>query len=316
MELYGYCWLKPLFDWNQLRFRPQFADQVLFGSNVLHGQYIRRRAELQAFFDSIQRVEMAMGWLGQYEQFTNIRDRLISWMVHVCLLQFRLDILHWVKRDIREDQRAEALKGERPFSMQYFREVLIDKMYLISGNRCDIKSVSTLAHFLFDFDDGLPRTHWEDLPFRKLYRRVLLELRMRDVEVSSDGSRGLEADFQQRFWRRLLAYHWILPYPAQYAIMQKTKNGERMWYSIVAQKELIEPQLESKEVRGGRCRRERRERDVKYRKQRMHEECLGGLRWIWGRKSWKRGQAAALPVWMTWEKERWEKWMCGNMRDS
>lgn len=49
-----------------------------FVNDVLHGQYLRHRAELQAFFFAIQKLEMALGWLERYKQNPATGDRLIS----------------------------------------------------------------------------------------------------------------------------------------------------------------------------------------------------------------------------------------------
>ena len=156
---HGYCWMEPRFDWDRMRFSSQFTDKVLFGNNVLHGQRLRRGAALQTFLNSIQQLEMALSWLAQHSQNALIYDRLISWIVHICLQQFRMDVLGRIKREIRIDQRREALNGREPFCMEYFRKIIAEKVHIISGNRCEIKRVSTLAYFLFCFDDEFPRTH-------------------------------------------------------------------------------------------------------------------------------------------------------------
>ena len=102
---------------------------------------------------------MALGWLREHGLLDIVRDRLISWIVHICLHQFRSDILYKIKADLRVHQRVDALKAKRPFCMDYFREVFTQKVYLISGNWSEVKAAPSLAHFLFDFDNGLVRTH-------------------------------------------------------------------------------------------------------------------------------------------------------------
>jgi hypothetical protein len=228
---YGYCWMEQRFDWSQLRFDPQITSQVLFSNDILHGKQIRRRAEVQVFFDSIRRLELALAWLRRYQQDSTATDRLITWVVHICLHQFRVDILHRMKSEMRQGVEQDALHGKQPLCMEYLREILKDRVYVISGNRCDIKNVSDLAHLLFDFDDGPARTHWEDLPFRKLYRRAISGLRSLHSEGIGNKSDTMETLFRKRLWRRLLSYHWILPYPTRDNIMQRTKDGHRMWYS-------------------------------------------------------------------------------------
>lgn len=60
---YGYCWLKPRIDWDRLQFRSEVTDYILFGNNVLRGQYLRRGQQVQAFIDTTQQLEVAMEWL-------------------------------------------------------------------------------------------------------------------------------------------------------------------------------------------------------------------------------------------------------------
>jgi len=106
-----------------------------------------------------------------------------------------------------EEHREEALQGSGGFCFEYLEEIMADGVHLKSSNRCDFKRVSDLGHFLFDFDDGRIRKHWEDRPYRKLYRRRRVGLDMRDSELQ------LGQRFSKHLWRKLYTYYWILPYP-------------------------------------------------------------------------------------------------------
>lgn len=109
--------------------------------------------------------------------------------------------------------------------MKYFRETMTGKLLMISGNWCETKTVSDLTHFLFDFDDGIPRTPWEDLPFRKLYRRAVVRIDAIECPRSTRGEEktgSKKVVLRQKLFERLLSHHWILAYPNQDAIMQKT----------------------------------------------------------------------------------------------
>ena len=55
-----------------------------------------------------------------------IREEMLSWMVHTCLKQFRIDVLTTVKAEIREEHREGVMKGDRPFCRCYFEEVMMD----------------------------------------------------------------------------------------------------------------------------------------------------------------------------------------------
>lgn len=82
---------------------------------------------------------------------------------------------------------------------------MVEKLHVISGNRCEIKSVSDLAHLLFGFDDGVLRTHWEDLLFRKIYRRAII--RLDAIEAGGEPSSQLSTLLRRKLWSSLLSHH-------------------------------------------------------------------------------------------------------------
>lgn len=153
-----------------------------------------------------------------------VKERLILWIIHICLQQFRIDVMGCIKAEIREDHGDEALKGSKPICLEWLEEIMTDSVYRMSGNRCEFKVVAHLGHFLFDFDDGKVRKHWEDRPYRAMYRRASTAVAMLGRET--------KLAFRQRFWETLYWYYWILLYPYTNALMQTTKQGQRMWYLI------------------------------------------------------------------------------------
>lgn len=222
---YRYCWLEPRVDWERLCFQPSVTNGMLFGNSVLRGQTMRRGREVTAFFDMALALERGIEWIERNRHNQAVREEVLTWLVHICLKQFRLDVLHAVKAEIREDRRDEALKGERAFCHDYFADIMTDGCYLMSGNRCDFKAPSTLVSYLLDHDDQRLRQHWDHKPFRKLYQRARAKLNREDRE--------LEREFTQRYRRWLSRYHWVLPYPCSNALLQTSKaGGRRMWYSI------------------------------------------------------------------------------------
>jgi hypothetical protein len=272
---YGYCWIEPRVDWERITFQSQITDQVLFGNNMLRDQYLRRGGRVRDFFAATQRLELALEWIDQCRDKATIRNRLLIWMVHICLQQFRMDVLSSLKTEIFEEEREAALEGQRPFCVEYFQEIFGYDIHLMSGNRCDFKVVSQLGHFLFDYDDGRVRAHWEDRPFRKLYRRARTALRLRCSAID------LDETFARHFWRCLYRYHWILPYPCTEVLLQTTKQSRRMWYSI-------QPIPEAADERVTRL-----DADV----------------WEWARKSWRPGFPPAVPRYVWWSKEEWQEWI-------
>jgi hypothetical protein len=267
---HGYCWIEPRIDWDRLQFQSHVTDNVLFGNRVLQGQYVRRGRQLQAFVDITRRLEVALEWLKEHHNVVEIRDRLIWWIVHICLQQFRIDIVQCVKAEVLEQNREEAVQGREPICLEWLEQIMGGPIHRMSGNRCDFKHVPQLGHFLFDFDDGLERLHWEDRPFRKLYHRA-------SIAIAFLGG-GSKRAFRQCFWKTLYQYHWVLPYPCANAFMQTTKQGQRMWYSI--------------QVREGVDVQTAEEKD-----------------WIWARKGWQPGTPKAFPSWVGWDKDRWQRWI-------
>ena len=264
---YGYCWIEPRIDWGRLVFKPAFTDDMLFGNDMLRDQYLRRGGQVRDFFGLSRRLELGLGWLDRNHHLGPIRSRLLTWIVHICLQQFRIDVLGPIAAEIREPLREEVLQGLRGFSVEYFDEIMLNEVYIISGNRCDFKQPSDLTGFLFDFGDGLVRRHWEDRPFRKLYRRTQQWL------ARGDGGPEVRESFQRRFWRILYAHHWLLPYPSHDGLLQTTKQGARMWYSI----------------------------------QRDGISAGGETSWKWARKAWQAGQPPNIPEYVEWSKEEWER---------
>ena len=230
---YGYGWLEPRIGWERLQFQSSITDNVLFGNNVLQGQYLRRGRQIQGFFELTRRMEVALEWLQRYKEVEVIRTRLTLWVVHICLQQFRINIMQLLGAEIATQHREEALQGTTPFSYAWLEEIMTEGVYSVSGNRCDFKVVHHLGQYLFDFEDGLVRKHWEIRLFRVLFRRA-------SVAIATHG-RYLRQTFRDRFWTTLYRYHWVLPYPCGNCLMQTTKQGERMRYSIRVREDLNPP---------------------------------------------------------------------------
>lgn len=244
---YKYCWMEPRVDWERLCFKSSVTNRMLFGNGVLRGQVLRRGMQVTAFFDMALALERGLKWLEANRGNEVIEEEVLSWMVHICLKQFRIDVLTAVKAEIREEHRESALQGEAGFSYEYFEEIMTQGCYLMSGNRCDFKVPRELAGYLLGQEDGRSRQYWEDKPFRKLYQRVRAGL----------GGQGgeLRATFTRRYWRWLFAWHWILPYPCGNALLQTSKGGcKRMWYSIQWEEERQKWKWGRKDHEAGRPR--------------------------------------------------------------
>ena len=208
---------------------------------------------------------------------TVVANRLIDWMVHLCLRQFRVDTLSTVSGEIQQEHRETALDGLRPFSHDYLEEIAdYETLHLVSGNKSAFKDPSALAAALFDYQDGRKRTHWENKPYRALYQRACTTLSAQPTTA------GFVATLRRRLWRWLFAFHWVLPYPSVDVFMQTTKAGHRMWYSI-------RPHVDDV-VEG----------DLAY---------LDPAEWQWAQKDSRPGYPPALPRYIRWTSATWEEWI-------
>lgn len=66
LEKYGYCWVEPLIDWQNLRFLPAITDQVLFGNGSLQRRYLQCGGHIRHFFDLSRRAGLGLEWLWLY----------------------------------------------------------------------------------------------------------------------------------------------------------------------------------------------------------------------------------------------------------
>jgi hypothetical protein len=304
---YNYCWLEPRVDWLHLIFKLNITDHVLFGNKELRGQYLQRTGHIAEFFEASRRLDLALNWFHQHYKLVQIRERLISWMVHLCLRQFRVDILYYIKQDIQEKHQKDALQGMRPFCWEYFKEIMTDETYLVAKNRSNFKHHTTIADFLFNFDDGLVRQTWEDRPYRKLYSRVKAGLMSRPE---------MWMIFASELRQELLKYHWILPYPCRNGFQQRTNKGRRrMWFSI--QKRLEEQINEAarRKLQEIEYQEELHQRLRSREKQEPREISIGKIeKWEWARKSWQAGHPKDLPYYLKWNQQQWTEWIASSQR--
>jgi hypothetical protein len=278
---YGYCWLEPRIDWARLVFKSDVTDNVLFGNGILRKQYLRHGGRVRDFFATTRRLELAMDWLNKHHNNNAIRRRILAWILHLCLQQLRIDVLTSLASEIRPEYREEALQGLEPFCFDYLDEIMIGSVHLVSGNRSRFKDVTDLGRFLFNYDDGHTRDHWEDRPFRKLYRRAYTMLSI------VPGNRRLHEMLMQWLVYMLCWYHWVLPYPCAYGLMQTTKQSQHMWYSIRQRNDPDSPAATADPTKAV---------------------------WEWAGKSYEPGQPEELPSFVSWGKEEWEEWIEDEVR--
>lgn len=282
MSRYGYAWIEPRIDFKRLVFHVNVTDHVLFGNQALCRQYLRRGGAVRDFHSNFVQLERAVTWLQRYHASATISDRLIDWIVHLCLRQFRVDTLTTVLAEIRPDHREAALDGLRTFSDLYLKEIMHgDGLHLVSGNKSAFKTPLALKEALFGYDDARKRAHWESKPYRTLYERVCVTLGVKPATAV------FVPRLQRRLTRWLFAFHWILPYPNTAGFMQTNKDGRRVWYSIRPDEDAIASGADMQDI-----------------------DPAG---WEWAHKDWWPGHPPELPRYLRWPTGTWETWIKQDM---
>jgi len=291
---YGYCWLEPRVDWTLLEFHPHITEFVSFGNRALQGVYLRRGGRVRDFFSHEKRVDLALRLLLQHMEYPTVVRRLLQWMAHICLEQFRIDAMQSVEEEILPEHREAALQGPRPFCGHYFREIMSNqRIHTVTGNKTQHKEPRMLVHYLFDWDDGQVREFWDQKPYRTLYRRAWT--RLGDVPALGRQPRRY---FRRYVFRYLLAWHWLLPYPHSQGFTQKTKRLGRMWYSIDLGPEAVRGQLPPRAF--------------------PH---LDPEAWRWLKlkdrqagHTYRPGFPLDFPPWIQWSPEQWDEWVTTQIR--
>ena len=226
LEQYRYCWLEPRIDWNQLKFITEISESVLFGLGTLQKRYLECGGHVRHFFDASRRADLGFEWLRKHGDCDVLANRILSWLIHLCLQQMRIDVLRTIRRDIRPEIHSTMLEDTVQFCHKGLSAILLCGLVAVSGQRTPYKTPLDAAWALFEHDDGQLRENWENKPFRKLYYRIYNTLKQLPAE-----QRLLDA-FLYRFHRYIFAYHWALPYPTHKELAPRSKAGARRWVSI------------------------------------------------------------------------------------
>ncbi len=143
---------------------------------MLRGKYLKNSGQARLFFALSKRLEVCLTWYKMYYDHPTIRSRMIRQATHICLQQFREDIINSIKNDVKPDHFERARQGVNPQCKEYFDTIMQKEPYLVKGNKLQsgYKNLDKLATFLFAFDDGLERKHQAGKAFRSLVKRTTL----------------------------------------------------------------------------------------------------------------------------------------------
>jgi hypothetical protein len=181
-------------------------------------------------FDNSRQADLVLEWLQQHTSQAVITHQMVSWLVHLCLRQMRLDILRSIQQDLQLDDDTNVLDDSIWFSYTGLSAVLPDGLARVSGNRSSFQTPRAIADTLFSYHDSQQPGSLENKPFRVLYQQIC-----RRLEALSTAS--LRQVFISRLYRYLFTYHWVLPYPSADSLVPNAKQGIRRWFSVDIQPE-------------------------------------------------------------------------------
>lgn len=284
---YGYAWMEPRFEWSRLQFHESVTELVMFGNAVLRNNYLARGGDVRNFVNATHVLEKGLAWLPRYQDDRHqpIRKQLTLWIIHLILRQFRADVINTLPQaETNHDTREQILNDDVPFNYELFETLLVERVHLTSGNRSIYQHPSQLTRTLFNYNDSIPRHHWENIGYRTMYRRACESIKLNTGRTSTAYN-----DFRQTFWQELYRSHWIFPVPTTTGLMQRGKNDiGRMWYSI-------KPTL----VTNNPAEFER-----------LHPH----LQWEWARKDWHVATPPQLPATLQWTTLQMEEWISEQER--
>ena len=140
--------------------------------------YRKRWREVKEVTDDFLRMERVGGWLEKYGRCQEIRKVLLYFLIQICIRRYRKDVFASIKGEIRTECRTEAIQGKFMLCQYELERIRIDQetgeelaVWIVRGNKMAYKSLGPFIDFLWDYNDGKERKHWEDKGYRTLYQR-------------------------------------------------------------------------------------------------------------------------------------------------
>lgn len=223
----GYCWLMPKIDWEQFTFREELPGRSLFGNVYIAETFMARWQAIREAKDDFMKVETLGKWLNAYGAARYVQSFILFHMRWMCVRHFRKDTLSSIESSIRPEFRSDAAQGRITLCQENLDMILDNgqRYRLASGNKMAFKDLEGFVDFLWDFDDGRSRKHWEERGYRVLYQRCVRLIETWCGEEESEV-------FQKQVKLLFVITNWVVPYPNHTVFWQHTKRHERMWLSV------------------------------------------------------------------------------------
>ena len=227
----GYAWLLPRIDWEQLVFRPEFADNIAYASSMLQDTYRKNWARVKDTKDDFGRLEAAGKWLSFYQKHPASKEFLLQFMILIVLRAYRKEVFNFIKAHITQLAISAASRGEITFCQHEIRRILVPDsldIHIVNSKRSSIHSVTDLVKLLWGFDDGQRRDRWGSASFRLLCQRAISLVRQWCGQSESDA-------FHDRIGLDFIATHWLFPYPTPTKFYQRNHHKKPLWVAVYHQ---------------------------------------------------------------------------------
>ncbi|KAI9651730.1 MAG: hypothetical protein M1829_002461 [Trizodia sp. TS-e1964] len=226
MAKYGYCWMESVIDWQSLRFRPEIRSEMLFGSNLLQSQYIKRWKSVKNLASRSMMLDNCANWLRQYPEDT-IRSWIFHLMIDICIQAFQEDIFKAIEGDLKPKYQRRMRDGYFPLSKEGIQQATGNRVHLSAGNKSKCSSPRDMYKLLWGYKDKQMRKTWENKAYRTLYQQA-----EKIVGSCPDSQTSVDV-WSEVFFENLGFYCYLFPMPEKRTFIPTNHEGLRMWWSIV-----------------------------------------------------------------------------------
>lgn len=224
IHAHGYGWFVDVVDWQDLRFRPDIAREMVGVNKTLLAWYQGSRL----IRDTNEELQMCFARLEQGGLTVGAENKIGLLMAHLLFRQFRYDVLRALKKELRVSGKIMMERDEVKFSYRGIREALVGEPNAVRGNKSKARTPASMTEWLWGTSRNYNRTRFQHKkPYHILYQKVLEATRARP---------SFQREWQFLFEREFLKYHWVLPYPDPNAgtLISTAKNTQcRNWFSTI-----------------------------------------------------------------------------------
>ena len=105
---YGYGWLIPRIDWEQLTFHPQILSDIGFSSSMLKDNYRKNWVQVKNTKVDLERIEAAGKWLAIYHSDPISKTFILQFIIIIIIQSYRKQIFTYLKPAIDPVYYIEA----------------------------------------------------------------------------------------------------------------------------------------------------------------------------------------------------------------